>query len=82
MTNFDKEESLKIYNQIKNGELDFDDFWYGWLDNLKNYEFGQGAEYESERCKKIIKTSYVIDEGDDIIEVILSRIDDWTSYEQ
>ena len=78
----DKKEAMEVFDRIKSGEMEFDDFWYGWLDNLKNYEFDQGAEYERERCIKIIKTSYVIDEGDDIIEVILSRIDDWTSYEQ
>ena len=78
----DKKEAKEVFDRIKSGEMEFDDFWYDFLDNLTNAEFEAGAAYERERCIKIIKTSYVIDEGDDIIEVILSRIDDWTSYEQ
>ena len=82
MNEFDKKEAERIYNLIKNGELDFEEFWYDWIDNLKNFEFGSGVEFERKRCIKVVKTSYVIDEGDDIIEQIVSRIDDDSYYEQ
>ena len=34
-------ETLDVYNRIKEGTLSFEDFWYGWLDNLKNSAFGE-----------------------------------------
>jgi hypothetical protein len=43
----DKEraETLDVYNRIKEGTLSFDDFWYGWLDNIKNSAFGEGYQH-------------------------------------
>jgi len=44
----------KAFNAIKDGSMDFDDFWYGWLDNLKNMVFGEGYQFgaatEREEC--------------------------------
>lgn len=38
-------ETLDVYNEIKNGTLSFDDFFYGWLDNKKNSAFGEGYQH-------------------------------------
>ena len=38
----ERADTLDVYNQIKDGTLSFEDFWYGWLDNIKNSAFGEG----------------------------------------
>ena len=38
-------DAEKTFNAIKDGSMDFDDFWYGWLDNWRNMVFGEGYQY-------------------------------------
>lgn len=52
-------EAQKVYESIRNGTIDFDDFLNGYLDNLRNIYFDQGyvagEEDEREECIKLCK---------------------------
>ena len=35
----DKDRAQKAFDAIRDGSMDFDDFYYGWLDNFRNIEW-------------------------------------------
>ena len=50
-------EAQKMYDAIREGTADFDDFLNGFLDDVRNFEYGKGchdgAAAEREACAKV-----------------------------
>jgi len=56
----EREECFKVFNDIKNGTIDFGEFYYGFLDNMRNIEFDSGYSYALDNVEVYIKEA----EGD------------------
>lgn len=41
----DKTNIQKVFDAIRSEEMDFDDFYYGWLDNFRNEEWGKASAF-------------------------------------
>ncbi len=51
-------ETLQVFNDIKSGEIDFDDFYNGWLDDHDNQVFDEGFHYAMDKVQKLIMETH------------------------
>jgi len=58
------------FDKIKTGQMTFEDFYYGWLDNIRNVDFGHGYEHAMEIVEDFIQDA----EGDiDYVRFLIDR---------
>ena len=66
----EREEFRKVFDNVKNGNMDFDDFYYDFLDNVRNIAFGEGYIYALDTVEEFITES----EGDiDYVSFLIDR---------
>ena len=58
MRNSEYNRTLAMYNSLMAGEVDFDDFYNGWLDDHDNQVFNQGFNYAIERIEEIVNQAH------------------------
>lgn len=61
----DKDQARKAFDAIRDGSMDFDDFYYGWLDNLRNIEWeraGAANEWKDAVLDQTMVTHIYIEE--------------------
>jgi hypothetical protein len=58
------------FNKIKAGQMTFEDFYYGWLDNIRNVDFDHGYEHAMETVEDFIQDA----EGDiDYVRFLIEK---------
>lgn len=73
----ERDDCKKVFEDIYTGSMSFEDFYYGWLDNLKNMEFEAGVYFERSECIENIRTiggKF----AEDCEQLILTRADENT----
>lgn len=66
----EKLDCKKAFDRISSGDMTFEDFYYGWLDDLRNMDFSEGYEFAMETVKDFIAEA----EGDiDYVKFLLDR---------
>lgn len=60
----------EAFDNIRSGEMSFEDFYYGWLDDLRNVDFEEGYVFAMDTVKEFINEA----EGDiDYVKFLLER---------
>lgn len=66
----EREEFRKVFEDVKNGNMDFEDFYYDFLDNIRNIAFSEGYVYCLDTVEEFITES----EGDiDYVKFLIDR---------